>query len=246
MTRVLIVEDEDHLATGLKFNLEAEGYVAEVEKDGQAALDRLTAGGNGFDLVLLDVMLPRMDGFEVVRRLRDTGIFVPVMMLTARGRAEDVLRGFELGADDYVPKPFDLSILLARIQSLLRRRDWLEERPAEPPEVEDSAFGGNRVDFAHQRLVRAGVERRLTLMEAALLRFLVRNEGKPIARETLLEEVWGVRRDTDTRAVDNFIARLRRLVEDDPARPRHLQTVRGVGYRFVAEPQDERPRRKYR
>ena len=238
MKRLLIVEDEEHLATGLKFNLEAEGYDVEVEEDGQVALDRLTGARNGVDLVLLDVMLPSLDGFEVVRRLREAGSFVPVVMLTARGQIEDVLRGFELGADDYLPKPFDLSILIARIQGLLRRKAWLE-KPSDA-ETADCAgevrFGGVRVDFSRQVLERDGVEKSLTLMEATLLRFLMERAGHPVKRNVLLEEVWGVRKDTDTRTVDNFIARLRRAIEDEPSNPKHLLTVRGVGYRFVAEP----------
>ncbi len=238
MKRLLIVEDEEHLATGLKFNLEAEGYDVEVEEDGQAALDRLTGSRNGVDLVLLDVMLPSLDGFEVVRRLRESGSFVPVVMLTARGQIEDVLRGFELGADDYLPKPFDLSILIARIQGLLRRKAWLE-KPSDPQSagyVGECRFGGTRVDFSEQVVERDGIEKNLTLMEATLLRFLVEREGHAVERDVLLEEVWGVRKDTDTRTVDNFIARLRRAVEEEPSRPKHLQTVRGVGYRFVADP----------
>ena len=235
MKRLLIVEDEEHLATGLKFNLEAEGYDVEVVEDGQVALDRLTGKQNGVDLVLLDVMLPGLDGFEVVRRLREAGSFVPVVMLTARGQIEDVLRGFELGADDYLPKPFDLSILMARIQGLLRRKTWLE-KPSDTQHAEELHFAGKRLDFSRQLLERDGVEKSLTLMEATLLRFLVEREGRPVERRVLLEEVWGVRKDTDTRTVDNFIARLRRAIEDEPSNPRHLQTVRGVGYRFVAEP----------
>jgi len=235
MKRLLIVEDEEHLATGLRFNLEAEGYDVEVEEDGQVALDRLTGSQNGVDLVLLDVMLPGLDGFEVVRRLREAGSFVPVVMLTARGQIEDVLRGFELGADDYLPKPFDLSILIARIQGLLRRKTWLEKLP-DSQHAEEFCFAGKRLDFSRQVLERDGVEKSLTLMEATLLRFLVEREGRPVERRVLLEEVWGVRKDTDTRTVDNFIARLRRAIEDEPSNPRHLQTVRGIGYRFVAEP----------
>jgi len=242
MTHVLIVEDEEHLAEGLRFNLAAEGFFAEVERDGLAALTRLTSGDSRFDLVLLDVMLPGLDGFEIVRRLREAGVLVPVLMLTARGRTEDVLRGFEAGADDYVPKPFDLTILLARIQSLLRRHEWLRLGDAEDgPEPREFSFGRNRVDLARQVLERDGSTRSLTLMEASLLRHLIRSEGRAVARETLLEHVWGVRGDTDTRAVDNFIARLRRYVEDEPAKPRHLVTVRGVGYRFIAEPDDPQP-----
>jgi len=242
MKRVLIVEDEEHIANGLKFNLEAEGYAVDVEENGEAALDRLTTGSNRIDLVLLDVMLPGLDGFEVVQRLRAAGSFVPVVMLTARGHTDDVLRGFEFGADDYLPKPFDLSILLARIQGLLRRKAWLENDSAveRPPAPDQYRFCGRRVDFSHQSMERDGIEQPLTLMEATLLRHLIQREGQAVPRRVLLEEVWGVRHDTDTRTVDNFIARLRRAIEDEPSRPRHLQTVRGVGYRFVAEPTVEK------
>ena len=238
MKRLLVVEDEEHLANGLKFNLEAEGYAVDVEDNGEAALHRLTQGSNGIDLVLLDVMLPGLDGFEVVQRLRAAGSFVPVVMLTARGHTDDVLRGFEYGADDYLPKPFDLSILLARIQGLLRRKTWLEKDPtAGPSQAPDEyRFCGRRIDFARQVLERDGVAQSLTLMEMTLLRHLIRREGQTVSRKMLLEEVWGVRHDTDTRTVDNFIARLRRAIEDEPSSPQHLQTVRGVGYRFVADP----------
>ena len=240
MKRLLVVEDEEHLANGLKFNLEAEGYLVDVDETGEAALHRLTQGSNGIDLVLLDVMLPGLDGFEVVRRLRAAGSFVPVVMLTARGQTEDVLRGFEHGADDYLPKPFDLSILLARIQGLLRRKTWFEKDSAEQSPVPDEyRFGGRRIDFSRQVMERGGVEQPLTLMEMTLLRHLIRREGQDVPRKVLLEEVWGVRHDTDTRTVDNFIARLRRAIEDEPSNPQHLQTVRGVGYRFVADPTTE-------
>ena len=242
MKRLLVVEDEEHLANGLKFNLEAEGYVVDVEENGEAALHRLTQGSNGIDLVLLDVMLPGLDGFEVVRRLRAAGSFVPVVMLTARGHTDDVLRGFEHGADDYLPKPFDLSILLARIQGLLRRKSWLEHDSAVgQSEVPDEyRFHGRRIDFSRHVMERDGVEQPLTLMEMTLLRHLIRREGEAVPRKVLLEEVWGVRHDTDTRTVDNFIARLRRAVEEEPSNPQHLQTVRGVGYRFVADPTAEK------
>lgn len=241
MTRLLIVEDEEHIAAGLRFNLEAEGYDVDIEESGEGALDRLIRGAAPIDLLLLDVMLPGIDGFEVVRTLRDAGIYIPVLMLTARGQTDDVLRGFELGADDYLTKPFDLSILMARVQGLLRRKGWLEAGgSAAPAATDEYQFGRCRADFARQILERGGKQQRLTLMEAMLLRYLVEHEGRPVERQTLLEEVWGVRRDTDTRTIDNFIVRLRRAIETDPARPRHLQTVRGVGYRFVAEaPPDE-------
>ena len=238
MSRVLIVEDEEHLAAGLKLNLEAEGFRTEVEENGQVALERLTSGSDRFDVVLLDVMLPGLDGFEVVRRLREAGTFVPVMLLTARSHTDDVLRGFEAGADDYLSKPFDLSILLARLKGLLRRKTWLRGND-EAGQKEESAefhFAGKQIDFGEQRLRWDGGEQPLTLMEATLLRYLVRHEGQTVSRKALLEKVWGVRQDTDTRTVDNFIVRLRRYIEADPSHPVHLQTVRGVGYRFVAAP----------
>ena len=238
MNRVLIVEDEDHLAAGLKLNLEAEGYAADVEDTGEAALERLVDGG-AFDVVLLDVMLPGLDGFEVVRRLREARQFVPVMLLTARSHTDDVLRGFEAGADDYLPKPFDLSILLARIRGLLRRRRWLRGNEAgQAGAADEYSFAGRHVDFHNQVLRRGRAEQLLTLMEATLLRYLVQHAGETVSRRTLLEEVWGVRQDTDTRTVDNFVARLRRYIEAEPAQPRHLLTVRGVGYRFVEEPDE--------
>ncbi|MBI1358371.1 MAG: response regulator [Acidobacteria bacterium] len=236
MSRILVVEDEEHLAQGLRFNLELEGYAVEAVESGEAALE-LLEGDSAFDLVLLDVMLPGRDGFDVVRELRDRGRFVPVLMLTARGRADDVLRGFEAGADDYLPKPFDLPILLARIHSLLRRRDWVREREQQGAPDRVFVFGDRRVELDAQRLVHGDAVQDLTLMETNLLRYLIRNEGKAVSRKALLEEVWGVREDTDTRAVDNFIVRLRRYLEDEPSKPKHLLTVRGLGYRFVAEPE---------
>ncbi|HEX8722526.1 MAG TPA: response regulator transcription factor [Pyrinomonadaceae bacterium] len=254
---VLVVEDEKHLADGLRFNLEAEGYRVETVADGESALGLLLGGQHPYDAVVLDVMLPGADGFAVAAELRRAGSFVPVLMLTARGRPEDVLRGFESGADDYLPKPFELTVLIARIGALLRRRDWLhldrEAAKAEPPAPaaeprreappaqaagETFAFGGKTIDFAALELRTAGRTLRLTLMEAELLRHLVGRAGQVVSRKSLLEEVWGLREDTDTRAIDNFIVRLRKYIEDEPSRPRHLLTVRGVGYRFVASPTD--------
>ena len=238
MSRVLIVEDEEHLAAGLRFNLEAEGYDAVVAGSGEAAIDKLH-GADGFDLVVLDVMLPGIDGFEVVKRLREAGNYLPVLMLTARGQSEDVLRGLSAGADDYLPKPFDLQILVARIQGLLRRKEWARKQESEgQTEPAEYAFGDNRLDFERQLIARNGAEQPLTLMELNLLRYFIRNDGKNVSRKALLEEVWGVREDTDTRAIDNFVVRLRRYIEEDPGNPKHLLTVRGVGYRFVAEPAD--------
>ena len=234
--RVLIVEDEAHLAQGLLFNLQAEGYEAAIETDGEAGLARLEK--ESFDAVILDVMLPGKSGFEVVAELRARQNYLPVLMLTARGRSEDVLAGFAAGADDYLPKPFELSILLARLNGLLRRRAW--RRPADETPVSNEVlapfeFEGRCIDFEALELTALGRTIRLTLMETDLLRYLVRNQGRIISRKELLEQVWRVHEDTDTRAIDNFIVRLRRYIEDEPSTPRYLKTVRGVGYRFLAE-----------
>jgi DNA-binding response OmpR family regulator len=229
--RVLIVEDELHLAEGLRFNLEAEGYSVDVVDNGDAALQRLLSGDDPrFDLVVLDVMLPGKDGFAVVSELREAKQFVPVLILTARGRPEDVLKGFGAGADDYLPKPTELAILLARIRGLLRRTEWLRRAP------DRYTFAGRTIDFDTLELRVGDRTLRLTLMEGSLLRFLIGRQGSAVSRKSMLEEVWGLREDTDTRAIDNFIVRLRRYIEADPSRPKHLLTVRGVGYRFVAEP----------
>jgi DNA-binding response OmpR family regulator len=230
--RVLIVEDEQHLAEGLRFNLEEEGYSVDVVDTGEAALRKLLGGDDSrFDLVVLDVMLPGKDGFTVVSELRAARQFVPVLILTARGRPEDVLKGFGAGADDYLPKPTELAILLARIRGLLRRSQWLRQQPPDR-----YTFAGRTIDFDALELLVGDRKLPLTLMEASLLRFLIGRQGTAVSRKAMLEEVWGLRDDTDTRAIDNFIVRLRRYIEDDPSRPRHLLTVRGVGYRFVAEP----------
>jgi DNA-binding response OmpR family regulator len=230
MQRVLIVEDELHLAEGLRFNLEAEGFEAEVVESGESALERLLGGNGRFDLVVLDVMLPGKDGFAVVAELRAQKQFVPVLMLTARGRPEDVLKGFAAGADDYLSKPTELAILLARIGGLLRRSAWL--RGAQ----DHYSFAGKTIDFGALELRVADRTLPLTLMEANLLRYLVAHQGKAVSRKAMLEDVWGVREDTDTRAIDNFIVRLRRHIEKEPGHPRHLLTVRSVGYKFVADP----------
>ncbi len=239
MSRILVVEDEQHIADGLRFNLEAEGHDIAIATDGDQALDRLLEKNERFDAVILDVMLPGKDGFEVATALRAAGQFVPILMLTARGRPEDVLRGFEAGADDYLPKPFELAILLARVRGLLRRRQWNEQdAPAPAPDtVPDTyTFSGRTLDFRAMELHARNRSFQLTQMECDLLRFLVKNAGRPVSRRTILEDVWGLHEDTDTRAIDNFIVRLRRYLEDRPASPRFLQTVRGVGYKFVPEP----------
>ena len=250
MSRILVVEDEQHLADGLRFNLEAEGYQVSVVDTGEGALEKLAGEPRGFDVMVLDVMLPGKDGFTVMSELRAGGQFVPTLMLTARGHPEDVLKGFSAGADDYLTKPFELTILIARIRGLLRRKKWLEtsipaaepaaEVPPEIPATSDRfAFGDKSVEFDLLELRVRDQVIPLTLMEANLMRYLIQHEGKPVSRKKMLEEVWGLNVDTDTRPIDNFIVRLRRYVEDDPTKPRHLLTVRGVGYRFVARPSEK-------
>jgi DNA-binding response OmpR family regulator len=234
MSRVLVVEDEQHLADGLRFNLEAEGHQALVAGSGEEAIALLLEQRQGIDVVILDVMLPGKDGFEVASELRAAGQFVPILMLTARGRPDDVLRGFEAGADDYLPKPFELAILLARVQGLLRRRRWNEQDPVDTP-GDTYVFSGRTLDFRAMQVRLADKAYQLTQMECELLRYLVKHARRPVSRGTLLEDVWGLHEQTDTRAIDNFIVRLRRYIEDRPAAPRFLVTVRGVGYKFVPD-----------
>ncbi len=249
MSRVLVVKDEVHLAQGLRFNLEAEGHAVEVAADGESALTRLLDKREPFDALVLDVMLPGKSGFNVAAELRESKNYVPILMLTARGRAEDVLQGFASGADDYLPKPFELPILIARLEGLLRRSTWMKEAAQRNSAGKDPtgsgaqgrpdifSFNGKTIDFGELELRTFGNIIHLTLMEAEFLRHLIRNNGKVVSRKSILEEVWGLHEDTDTRAIDNFVVRLRRYIEEDPSQPKHLQTVRGVGYRFVAEPE---------
>ncbi len=252
MKRVLVVEDEQHLAEGLRFNLEQEGYEVEVVDSGEAALELLIGepgAENGsapcaFDIVVLDVMLPGKNGFVVVSEMRHAGQYVPTLILTARGHSADVLEGFEAGADDYLVKPFELDILIARIRGLLRRRDWLRSdsetsgKQAAARESPDAfTFGDKTVLFDLLEIHVRDQVFPLTLMEMNVLRYLINHAGRPVSRGAMLEDVWGLREDTDTRALDNFIVRLRRYIEEDPAKPRYLLTVRGVGYRFEPSPQ---------
>ena len=225
--KILIVEDEKHIADGLKFNLEAEGFEALVAETGEKGWELV--GSSTFELIVLDVMLPEMSGFDLARRLREANNFTPILMLTALGRPEDVIHGFEAGADDYLPKPFELNVFIARLKALLRRSNWSAEQ-RDTKDIVD--VNGRRIDLANLQLNVAGDTIQLTLMENNLLRYLIENEGRAISRKEILEDVWGLQEDTDTRAIDNFIVRLRRYLEDEPNNPRILQTVRGVGYRF--------------
>ncbi|PSH03903.1 MAG: DNA-binding response regulator [Acidobacteria bacterium] len=273
MSRILIVEDELHLAQGLLFNFEAEGHEVSAVESGEAALEILIDRNEFFDIVVLDVMLPGIDGFEVSNRLRAVRNYVPILMLTARSRPEDVLKGFASGADDYLPKPFELSILIARVHGLLRRTEWQREKLAQdrrftsdpdianpgtvtaaqqydklesvqeaiassipPPAPHDVfTFDGRTLDFSTLELTTPAGKFQLTLMESSLLRYFIEHRNQNLSRKQILEDVWGLHEDTDTRAIDNFIVRLRRYIEDSPATPKYLITVRGIGYRFLPE-----------
>ena len=253
-TLIAIVEDEEHLAQGLIFNLEAEGYRTHHESDGNAALAWLldaTAPGapDPPTAILLDVMLPGRDGFSIVSELRRANRYTPVLLLTARGRAEDIVEGFSAGADDYLPKPFDLGVLFARLTALLRRMHWQSTLPSDalsiqPPVPEPTptyTLAGRNIDLENLEIRSDNPQEaektiHLTLMEADLLRYLLDHPAKIVPRSELLENVWHVKEDTDTRAIDNFVVRLRRYLEPDPSKPIHLLTIRGVGYRFLPDP----------
>ena len=241
---IALIEDEEHLAQGLLFNLQAEGYRVHHEADGDAALAYLLAApASGLDkisVIVLDCMLPGTDGFAITRALREAQRYTPILMLTARSHPGDILEGLEAGADDYLPKPFDLNILLVRIKSLLRRTAWQAAQAAPPPPApvaaDTYAFNHRTIHFDTLELIAPNRFTNLTVMEADLLRYLTEHEGEVIPRTAILEQVWRVHADTDTLAIDNFIVRLRRYIEDDPAEPQHLLTVRGIGYRFIANP----------
>jgi DNA-binding response OmpR family regulator len=231
--KILIVEDEKHLADGLKFNLESDGFEVECAEDGEAALEILRDKENSFNAIILDVMMPKIDGFTVAKTLRENENYTPILMLTALGKPEDVLNGFEAGADDYLPKPFELKIFTARLNGLLRRREWLKKEFETPGTDEIVEINNRLIDFENLE-IRSEIETiHLTLMEAKLLRFLIEKDGAPVSRKTILEHVWDLHEETDTRAIDNFIVRLRKYLEDEPNNPKILQTVRGIGYKFV-------------
>ena len=231
--KILIVEDEHHIADGLRFNLEAEGFEAEIAASGEAALETLR--GNRFDAVVLDIMLPGIDGFAVARSMRSASDYTPILMLTARGRPEDVLKGFEAGTDDYLPKPFDLDIFVARLKGLLRRQQWTNSLTTTSTPADTYVVNGKTIDFENLELNSEDGVVHLTLMEMKLLRYLIENDGRTVSRKTILEDVWNLQEDTDTRAIDNFIVRLRKLLEDEPNNPKIVRTVRGVGYRFTSK-----------
>lgn len=232
-SRILVVEDEKHLAEGIRENLELEGYSVETVADGNAGLEAIRRGG--LDLVLLDVMLPGLDGFAVCEMAREEGNQVPILFLTARGSADDRIRGLEAGGDDYLPKPFQLKELLLRVAAILRRRTWYG---AMPDDGEVLRFAGNEIDFrTYKGRSWDGQDQALTQKEVMIVKALAEKDGEVVGREEILEKVWGYDVFPSTRTVDNFIVRLRRRFERDPDNPRHVHTVRGVGYRFTREPE---------
>lgn len=235
--RILLVEDEQHLAFGIEFNLKRAGYEVVVEVDGQSADRRLTEQAPLFDLIILDLMLPGLNGYDICRRLRKAGGQMPVLILSARSLPEDRTRGFEVGADQYLTKPFDLEELLTRVKHLLLRfknftGSGVVATDSEPIAV--VTIGDYQVDFSSYQVLRAGaVVQQLTSLEAKLLRYFIKHAGRVISRGELLEYVWELDNDALSRAPDQFIRRLRKLLEVDPAQPLIIQTVRDAGYRFV-------------
>ena len=232
--RLLVVEDERNLAAGLKLNFELEDYEVDIAGTATEAT-RLLAQPEGYHAIILDVMLPDFDGFELCRRMRNAGNRTPIIMLTARADAEDRVTGLEAGADDYLVKPFELSELLARVKSLLRRRDWDREDEVEP-EGAVLEFGTARIDFSTHSVVNGDDTLTLTVLELELLRYFALNEGRVLSRDELLERVWKLRNYPNTRVVDNFIVRLRKHFEPDPTEPVHFLSIRGAGYKFVLQP----------
>jgi DNA-binding response OmpR family regulator len=226
-TKILLVEDEENLARGLIFNLTEEGYTPIWAADGQKALELFAV--DDFDLVILDIMLPYVDGFEVVDRIRQTDPQLPVLILTAKTHVDDRIRGLERGADDYLTKPFHLRELLLRVAALLKRREWYRMSSMQSPRI---TFGKTSVNFTNLT-ARVGKQTvHLTHHEAMLLRYLVDHEDRAVSRQDILRDVWQQNPDLETRTVDAFIARLRKIFEHHPSKPRHFISVRGVGYLF--------------
>ncbi|HEY5311207.1 MAG TPA: response regulator transcription factor [Pirellulales bacterium] len=237
MKHILLVEDEQHLAFGIKYNLEAEGFEVTVAGDGPAALKVIEDDPAGVDMLVLDLMLPGMSGYAVCQSLREHGLDVPVLILSARTLPEDRIRGFDVGADQYLQKPFDLEELLSRVRNLLGRRG----RSGAPPErvVHEYEFDNTKINFDTFEVSVDGQPLKLTHTQIKLLRYFIENEGLVVSRAQLLEQVWGMASTPTTRTVDNFIMQLRKFFEVDPAQPRHFLSVRGAGYRFVSQAESE-------
>jgi two-component system, OmpR family, alkaline phosphatase synthesis response regulator PhoP len=233
---ILVVEDERHLAVGIKFNLEAEGYRVTTVADGPSALKLFEGSDSDIDLVILDLMLPGMSGYTVCESLRSSACDVPVLMLSARTLPEDRTRGFDLGANQYLSKPFDLDELLIRVKNLLTHHYRRHQVPREmPSQISTFDFAEAKINFAQYDLVVAGKPVQLTKREWELLEYFVVNEGRLIPRQEILENVWQMPGHIQTRAPDQFILRLRKVFEADPANPRHFLTIRDMGYRFVSK-----------
>ncbi|WP_282011716.1 response regulator transcription factor [Nitrospina watsonii] len=228
--KLLLVEDEKHLAKGLAFNLEKEGYQVTIVEDGESALNRY--GTDDFEMMILDLMLPGMGGLEVARKIRETDYRFPILMLTAKSTEEDRTEGLEAGADDYLTKPFHLPELLLRVKGILRRKQWYQQVSQKNDVYE---FGDMWIDFQTGKARGQDGEFYLTSKEIMIMNLLIANQGKPVSREELLEKVWGYAPDTETRTVDNFIARLRKHFEKKPQKPQFIQTVREKGYQFDVE-----------
>jgi two-component system OmpR family response regulator len=231
---ILVVEDEEHLAMGIKYNLVAEGYRVTVCGDGRSAVKLLTDSSSDIDLVVLDLMLPGMSGYAVCESLRAIDREMPVLILSARTLAEDRTRGFDVGANQYMSKPFDLDEFISRVRNLLAFSKGRGARPA-ADRVEKFEFAGAKIDFQTFEVLVKGESIRMTQLELTLLRYFIENQGRVIPRRELLENVWRQPGNINTRAPDQFIRRLRKIFEPDPAQPRHFLTIRDAGYRFIPE-----------
>lgn len=240
LPHILVVEDEEHLARGIKFNLEAEGYEVSTTTNGAHAVELIRKEPDSVDLVILDLMLPGMSGYAVCSQLREMGAEMPVLMLSARTLTEDRTRGFEAGADQYLTKPFELDELLARVKGLLVRhgRRQALRKTAAMPLPRHLRIGEAKVDFDTFEVQRDGRAQQMTPLEVRLLQYLIQSEGRVVSRQDLLENVWDQPGYLQTRAPDQFVRRLRKLFESDPAQPKHLITVRDAGYRFLLSPDD--------
>jgi len=225
--KILLVEDEETLAVGLKFNLIEEGYLVEWAKDGREAVSLFES--ENFDMIILDIMLPYIDGFEIAEIVRKANPQMPILMLTARTSKGDMVKGLELGADDYITKPFHLKELLLRVKGMLKRKVWYNEVTLNQPEF---SFGNNEINFESLNCTNSKGEFKLTPQEAMVLKYLLDNKGKIVSRKELLEKVWHMNPDIETRTVDNFIVRLRKYFEPDPSKPLYFKSVRGAGYVF--------------
>lgn len=229
-TNILLVEDEENLAHGLEYNLTEEGYKVSLARDGREALKLFDE--NEFDLIVLDIMLPYFNGFEIAKHIREKRPQMPILMLTARTQVEDRVKGLELGADDYLTKPFHLKELLLRIKGMLKRKSWYQKVVIDNPVY---TFGKNEINFENFKCTSGKKEFQLTSYEAMIMKYLIENKDKVVTRKELLENVWNMNPEVETRTVDNFIARLRKHFEDDPSEPRYIVSVRSAGYIFQAQ-----------